>query len=323
MMARTYAQALRRAWLQKVTPAKEKVPDISIKQFTGDIALSPADLTARVEPSQADSSLPQRSGTGSARATDGDGLRPNAGGATTTRAVFSRPTGASSSSGPPHIPGTTSANLVPAEGPIPADAHNDYWVETENSWICVHVIPRHNYFSPYDLRNGPDPETLGPIRTTQMVVPSTLPNQPGTLNTEHHNWRDKHNTKTRTRHRWTGKSIFQKMNAEQPNEDDALPNAVPIRPDSTEGVRASLAGMRTQLAAAQRRDPRLQAIIRALKGEPRGNYVSDSPVADGRRLKTRLYKYRLASDGVIVARPANDDPSVDRPVVPDATYELY
>ena len=169
----------------------------------------------------------------------------------------------------------------------------------------------------YWTRSG-DPEAHK-NHTNSSTVYRT--NQPGILNTEHHNWRDKHNTKTRTRHRWTGKSIFQKMNAEQPNEDDALPNAVPIRPDSTEGVRASLAGMRTQLAAAQRRDPRLLAIIRALKGEPRGNYVSDSPVADGRRLKTRLYKYRLASDGVLVARPDNDDPSVDRPVVPDATYE--
>ena len=111
------------------------------------------------------------------------------------------------------------------------------------------------------------------------------------------------------------------MNAEQLNEDNALPNAVPIRPDSTEGVRASLAGMRTQLAAAQRRDPRLSAIIRALKREPRGNYVSDTPGVDGRRLKARLYKYRLASDGVLVARPDDDNPSVDRPVVSDSPYE--
>ena len=42
---------------------------------------------------------------------------------------------------------------------------------------------------------------------------------------------------------------------------------------------------------------------------------------DGRRLKARLYKYRLASDGVLVARPDDDNPSVDRPVVPDSPYE--
>ena len=47
------------------------------------------------------------------------------------------------------------------------------------------------------------------------------------------------------------------MNTGQPNEDEALPSAVPIKPDSTEGGRALLAGMRTQLAAVQRRDPRL------------------------------------------------------------------
>ena len=79
--------------------------------------------------------------------------------------------------------------------------------------------------------------------------------------------------------------------------------------------------MRTQLAAAQRRDPLLFAIIRALEREPRGNYASDNPVLDGRRLKARLYKYRLASDGVLVARSDNNEPTVDRPVVPDAPYE--
>ena len=105
-----------------------------------------------------------------------------------------------------------------------------------------------------------------------------------------------------------------------PSEDDALPSAVPIKPDSVEGLRASLAGMRTQLAAAQRQDPRLREIIAAIKKEPRGEYASEHPRKDAQKLRARTYRYRLASDGVLVANLAEGEPRIDRPVVPDTRY---
>ena len=78
--------------------------------------------------------------------------------------------------------------------------------------------------------------------------------------------------------------------------------------------------MRTQLAESQRRDPRLREIIVALRGLPKNAYHRDTAKQESRRLKARAYKYRLASDGVLVAQPDIEESHVDRPVVPETTY---
>ena len=84
-------------------------------------------------------------------------------------------------------------------------------------------------------------------------------------------------------------------------------------------LRSSLATLRTELARAQRQDPRLADIISALKKEPAGTYLAEPRQPEGRRTKVRANQYRLASDGVLVARP-EDSHSEDRPVVPDLPY---
>ena len=154
-------------------------------------------------------------------------------------------------------------------------------------------------FSPYDLKGGPGPETLGPVRATQMISKS-IPGEKIYPKTEHHRWRDPHWTKAKTRSRWTGKSIFSKLG--QQTESAELPSGIPLQPDSTEGRRTSLAGLCTQLAESQRRNPRLKEIIVALRGLPKGTYHRDTFRSDVKRIKARMCKYRLASDGGLVSQ---------------------
>ena len=144
--------------------------------------------------------------------------------------------------------------------------------------------------NPYDLSGGPDPDTLGPVRTTQMQIRD--PTGEIKVRTEHHMWRDVHLTKAKTRARWTGKIIFAITG--KPDEESELPSSTPLKPDITEGLRVALAGMRTQLAESQRRDPRLREIIVALRGLPKNAYHRDIAKQESRRLKARAYKYRLA-----------------------------
>ena len=96
---------------------------------------------------------------------------------------------------------------------------------------------------------------LGELRVTHMVFPDMK------RDTLQHNWRDKHSARVKTRSKWTGRSIFSK--AEAPASDGAVVegSGLPIRPGSTLALRAGLAGMRSELAAAQRQDPRLKEII--------------------------------------------------------------
>ena len=78
--------------------------------------------------------------------------------------------------------------------------------------------------------------------------------------------------------------------------------------------------MRTQLAAAQRQDPRPREIIAAIKKEPRGEYASEHPRKDAQKLRARTYNYRPPSDGVLVANISEGEARIDRPVVPDIRY---
>ena len=119
MLARTYAQSIRAAWVHNTRPVRDEVPDVSLGMFRENVALDPAELRKVPEPlgrSVPNEELEQR-----------------------------------------------------GQNEEPAHAHHDYWVETENTWTCVHVLPRSTLFSPYDLKDGPDPSTLGPVRTTQMI----------------------------------------------------------------------------------------------------------------------------------------------------------
>ena len=74
-------------------------------------------------------------------------------------------------------------------------------------------------------------------------------------------------------------------------------------------MRAALATMRTQLARAQRQDPRLAEIIAHLRRRPAGEYLAEPRGPEARKVKTRALQYRLASDSVLLAKLGEDSTS--------------
>ena len=134
-------------------------------------------------------------------------------------------------------------------------------------------------------------------------------------------WEDPHIAKAKTRKKWKGRSVFvkKKASAGPVVRDGVDTSGAPITPGSTTAMRASLSTLRTELARAQRQDPRLADIIACLKREPAGAYLAEPRMPEGRRTRVRSYQYRLASDGVLVARK-EDDLSEDRPVVPELPF---
>ena len=184
----------------------------------------------------------------------------------------------------------------------------DYWTESETSWVRVHVHPRTTFFYPADGLNGPDLSELHDLRHTFLVY------QDGSKDSQSHNWRDAHWGKAKVRSKWTGRSVFPKATA--PPSDAACMDAsgAPVHPGSQGDLRVGLSGMRSQLAAAQRRDPRLSEIILYLRKEKAGSYLPEPRGASLKKVRERSYQYRLTSDNVLVARFDNDSIHEDRPV---------
>jgi transposase InsO family protein len=124
----------------------------------------------------------------------------------------------------------------------------------------------------------------------------------------------------KTRMRWTGRSIFHKLAA--PPSDTAVVDSSgsPIDPSSNLALRASLAGLRTQLAKAQRTDPRLSEIIAKLRNESAGSYLSEPRGPEYKKVKFRAFKYRLTNDKVLVARDEDSQFYEDLPVIPEVAH---
>ena len=223
------------------------------------------------------------------------------------RALRSSP-GASSSADP--LPAAV------APPPAAAPAVDDYWMETDTDWIRIHVVPRHTYFYPLDCLEGPKEDALGDLRVTHLVFLKGNRRE-----TQTHAWRDTHHAKGKTREKWTGRSVFRKAVA--PPTDSATPDTtgMPIVPGTPMALRAGLAGMRGQMAVAQRKDPRLLEIIKFLQKEPAGSYMAEPRGAELRKIKVRALKYRLTSDKLLVARGEEDELGDDLPVVPDVVHE--
>ena len=93
----------------------------------------------------------------------------------------------------------------------------------------------------------------------------------------------------------------------------------PLKSGTIDGLRAGLAGLRVQLRVAQEKDPRLSPIIAALRKQPPSSYLSEPRGPESRRTNARALEYRLASDGVLVAKEDGKLLS-DRPVIPDQPY---
>lgn len=64
----------------------------------------------------------------------------------------------------------------------------------------------------------------------------------------------------------------------------------------------------------------MSPIIANLRKQPKGSYIAEPLGPDEFKVKTRALQYRLASDGLLVAK--EQDPFLpDRPVIPDTPYE--
>lgn len=86
-------------------------------------------------------------------------------------------------------------------------------------------------------------------------------------------------------------------------------------PDTPDGLRAGLAGLRTPLE----KDPRLSQIIASLRKQPKGSYLAEPRGPEGHKVKVRTLQYRLASDGLLVAKE-EDGNFPDRPIIPEGLY---
>ena len=190
----------------------------------------------------------------------------------------------------------------------------DTWTETEDTWIRLHLLPRHTYFCPYDTAIGPNEGAVTDVRTTYLVFLD------GSRKTEQHNWRDPRFAKAKTRNKWTGRSVFTKSRTEPTDSAVTSTTGAPIEPGSTVALKAGLAGLRSQLSKAQRTDPRLAEIIANLKGLKLGSYLSEPRGPGALKVRRRALKYRLTADEVLVAREEDESAAEDRPVVPDAPH---
>ena len=171
-------------------------------------------------------------------------------------------------------------------------------METPTNWIRIHVCPRLTCFTPGDALDGPGDDVLQPIRVTEQAFLD------GSKDTKSHSWLDPHQSHCKTRKKWTGRSTFYKkvVAAADVSDTAVVPNTgTEVKPNTPDALRAGLAGLRTQLGLAQRKDPRLAQIISTLKKEPKGSYLADPVRPESFKAKTRAYQYRLASDGLLVA----------------------
>jgi len=296
-MAVTYALAVRTAWLKGAKPEKKKVRSITLDKFLADVALDPATIPDPCAPAR-DAAVRERS---------------------VVQQPFSVERGrGSTDAAPPLGPSSVTASDLPDpdEAPLAALAPRaDYWLETATQWLRLHVVPRHTYFYPYDAPAGPAKDSLSEVRVTQLVFSDK------TRKTERHNWTDPRFAKAKTRLKWTGRSIFTKITAPALEAAAVVTSGSPMTPGDTPALRASLASMRSQLAAAQRRDPRLAQIIQHLKGSTAGSYLPEPRSSETRKVQKRALHYRLSSDNVVVARGEGEALGEDLPVVPDVVHE--
>ena len=112
----------------------------------------------------------------------------------------------------------------------------------------------HDIFHPADGIEGPQLAEIKPLRVTRLRYLD------GKEEVKEHAWDDPHWAKAKTRSRWTGRSVFLKDSMVGPDAGEVEKTGMPIRPGSTEAMRASLATLRTELSVAQRQDPRLAEI---------------------------------------------------------------
>jgi len=292
-MCMTYAQGLYNSWTHGTRPEPIALAPVKLAALQENIALPPPKVNAVAA---------RAVGTGDVVPDD-----------------FTSSPGASSSGGAGAAKPPESKQALEEAG-VPENPTRDYWMETPQNWIRVHVVPRNACFVPGDSLDGPGPENLQPTRVTEQVFET---GSGRTTDVKTHNWTDPHQARCRTRQKWIGRSTFTKkeINPEAATDTATVPKTgAEIKPESPESLRAGLAGLRTKLIAAQRIDPRLAPIVANLKKEPKGSYIAEPYGPDNRKVSKRALQYRLASDGLLVAKEEHGE-TADRPVIPDVPHE--
>ena len=179
--------------------------------------------------------------------------------------VHFRPCTPNVTNAPMSVGGSSSSAPAP-----PTRAPGDYWTETPDTWIRMHVIPRFTmFFPPDECLDGPSPDELGPIRVTHLVFSDT------TRDTRSQAWRNPQFSKQRTRMKWSGRSVFRKAIASADDSATVENTGFPIKPGTTLALRASLSTLRVDLAEGQRQDPRLMQIISKLFKMAAGAYLAE------------------------------------------------
>ena len=217
-----------------------------------------------------------------------------------------------------------------ADSGTPKPKTRDYWMpETPTHWIRAHVVPRRACFTPgdtlEDIGTGPKSEDLDDVRVTEQVFVMS-----GKRATVRHDWTNKHDAHAKaSRENWTGRSIFSKKNvppltaSQNPDTASVPGTGTPLIPDSPQGLRAGLAGLRGKLRIAQEKDPRLSPIIAALRKQPKGTYIAEPASQESFKVQARAQQYRLASDGALVAKEERSTlgSTLDKPVIPNIVFD--
>jgi hypothetical protein len=132
------------------------------------------------------------------------------------------------------------------------------------------------------------------------------------------NWTDVGKANRALEKQWTGQTIFKKKPEFCPaSSSEAPPASVVGVPVVSPQLSANLSVLRTELAAAQRQDPRLSQIISYLEKKPAGTYLVQ-PRTELAKVKHDAESYRLAADGVLILKVS--DELMELPVVPDVLY---
>ena len=198
---RTYAAMLRTAWAIGVNPVRKEVPGMNLEELKKSIARDPREfplVNAMAAPGEeervgavgiqpeVEGSMPEDSGGAASSGQHADEPEKS------TRPVRRRLR-------PLYPAGAAASSAVLAPEPLPKD---DYWLETEDHWVRIHVVPRTTYFYPADGPEGPVLHQIKPVRVTQLCYLD------GTKETREHAWDDTHWGKAKTKARWIGRSVF-------------------------------------------------------------------------------------------------------------------
>ena len=226
----------------------------------------------------------------------------------------------------------TSVNLPVKQCPASASAASssggggyqhpteDFWIETDTTWVWRHVKPRYIFACVTDEvvpSGGPKFEDLTCWRETHVVA------HQGGLHSYYVNDKN-YLSKETVKHRklstsWIGSSVFHKKSegVVPPEVDPAI-----VSPDSFKALTFQLSTMRQELQEAQVKDPGLKNLIACLSKEPAGTYLAD-PLRESRKTHVRASKYclRAGEDGKTVLMRHDPDLNRDLPVVPEVLYD--